>query len=109
MLVSGAGLNRRSGFHPTRKTYGDQPRFFSALIIGCADTIPIWSWERESNSRRQRFQCCALPTELPHDMAGMTGLEPALSGSTDRRFNQLSYMPKCLVPVAGFEPATSTL
>jgi hypothetical protein len=31
--------------------------------------------------------------DLPQGMAGVTGLEPAASGVTGRRSNQLSYTP----------------
>src|SRR5665213_3328370 len=34
-------------------------------------------------------------------MAGVTGLEPATSGVTGRRSNQLSYTPAALTPRAG--------
>ena len=43
-------------------------------------------------------------------MAGATGLEPAASGVTGRRYNQLNYAPAIaityLVGGTGFEPVT---
>ena len=35
-------------------------------------------------------------------MAGVTGLEPATSGVTGRRSNQLSYTPAALAPRRGY-------
>jgi hypothetical protein len=39
-------------------------------------------------------------------MAGATGLEPATSGVTGRRSNQLSYAPAALIRGVGYYPAT---
>ena len=45
-------------------------------------------------------------------MAVLTGLEPAASGVTGRRYNQLNYHPNMFLPDggmggAGLEPATA--
>ena len=40
------------------------------------------------------------------DVAGVTGLEPAASGVTGRRSNQLSYTPSRMVGDDGIEPPT---
>ena len=40
-------------------------------------------------------------------MAGMTGLEPATSGVTGQRSNQLSYTPGILSGVANIKMLTS--
>ena len=41
-------------------------------------------------------------------LAGSTGLEPAASGVTGRRSNQLNYDPDpCVVGGEGFEPPTA--
>ena len=46
--------------------------------------------------------------KLNPDMAGVTGLEPAASGVTGRRSNQLSYTPVSgVVEDSGIEPLTS--
>ena len=39
-------------------------------------------------------------------MAGVTGLEPATSGVTGQRSNQLSYTPLYMVGGNGLEPLT---
>ena len=39
-------------------------------------------------------------------MAGTTGLEPATSGVTGRRSNQLNYVPAIVVGETGIEPVT---
>jgi hypothetical protein len=48
------------------------------------------------------------------EMAGRTGLEPAASGVTGRRYNRLNYRPKIqfsitLVGEVGFEPTATAL
>jgi hypothetical protein len=48
--------------------------------------------------------------ELSEKLAGSTGLEPAASGVTGRRSNQLNYDPvndRLSMGGAGFEPATA--
>ena len=46
--------------------------------------------------------------QAPEKMAGLTGLEPAASGVTGRRSNQLNYNPKNDKDMgrAGLEPTT---
>ena len=39
-------------------------------------------------------------------MAGATGLEPAASGVTGRRYNQLNYAPICDLKEASGEPSS---
>ena len=48
-------------------------------------------------------------TESLEELAERTGLEPAASGVTGRRYNQLNYRSKFSVGEAGFEPATSAV
>ena len=72
-----------------------------------------WWRDPELNRGHADFQSAALPTELSRHrktskMAGLTGLEPATSGVTGQRSDQLSYSPKpnLLVGGIGFEPMT---
>jgi hypothetical protein len=61
---------------------------------GC--TLPLsyarkWCLGAESNHRHEDFQSSALPTELPRQMAELTGIEPAISGVTGRHVKPLHY------------------
>ncbi|CCD03582.1 protein of unknown function (plasmid) [Azospirillum baldaniorum] len=67
-----------------------------------------WSGRRDSNPRPQPWQGCALPLSYARNVARVTGLEPAASGVTGRRSNQLSYT-RNMAPDAGLEPATRGL
>ena len=56
------------------------------------------------------------PSKLCHGTTGLTGLEPATSGVTDRHSNQLSYSPRrdntvqaLRMGPTGLEPVTSTM
>ena len=42
-------------------------------------------------------------------LAGSTGLEPAASGVTGRRYNHLNYDPSAMVGGTGLEPVTPGL
>jgi hypothetical protein len=50
---------------------------------------------------------------MAFEMAGSTGLEPAASGVTGRRYNHLNYDPRynyvIVVGEEGIEPPTSSL
>jgi hypothetical protein len=49
------------------------------------------------NCRMQKTghsEFCILHSFILHFLTGLTGLEPATSGVTDRHSNQLSYSPR---------------
>ena len=47
---------------------------------------------------------CTRTTLTTHQPTGLTGLEPATSGVTDRHSNQLSYSPNYSQPLRGIAP-----
>ena len=64
-------------------------------------------YHERQNAKGQDF---SWPFET--SLAGWTGLEPAASGVTGRRYNQLNYHPRfseTTVGATGFEPVTPGL
>ena len=99
-------MERKTGFEPATPTLArlcSTPELLPRLLIR-------WWRDPELNWGHTDFQSVALPTELSrHRVAELTGLEPATSGVTGRRSNQLSYsstLVALLVGGIGFEPTT---
>src|SRR5215216_2608982 len=59
--------------------------------------------------RHHPLKMACLPVSPPghFDCTGLTGLEPATSGVTDRHSNQLSYSPFPAIARTGVEPVSA--
>ena len=88
----------REGFEPSKA----EPSDLQSDPFGRSGTSPeFFKWCRlsDSNQPPADYKSAALPNELKRhksfsfSMAGATGLEPATSGVTGQRSNQLSYAP----------------
>src|SRR5215207_4966002 len=75
-------IDRDTQAVPSRSASCTRSRFTRASVSAGALEIPAPDEERASR-----------PDLAPHIRAGATGLEPATSGVTGRRSNQLSYAP----------------
>ena len=88
-------LERKTGFGPATPTLA---RLCSTTeLLPQYSFISYWWRDPELNWGHTDFQSVALPTELSRHLSGvkkvaeLTGLEPATSGVTGRRSDQLSY------------------
>ncbi len=74
-----------------------QPTDYKSVALPVELGRPVTKWwlETESNRRHADFQSAALPTELSslNKMAGLTGIEPAISCVTGRHVNRYTTGP----------------
>ena len=78
-------------FHVRPATARPDPKYKNNFKLRKASNHPL-SGQCPANSAV--FMAIATPSTSSRKMAGVTGLEPAASGVTGRRSNQLSYTPK---------------